>query len=227
MFTGMKKHSTVFIQRFNFAWGIAGLMIVSILLWSCGTSRSIVSYEEPAGISERPEEKEDPYFTELEPMSGEVFRVLITEDSYLVRQMSEFEHIRRVEDMAGDEEQLEHFREFSKNYNFKDWELTGVLNIKINPETKDVEHIDYVPGQSPKTWQASKYFQEDISRLRLEYLKNGEEGIQVVEEGNEEFIPSPLEFKVRYRWVIKREDGLSDEEAKARAIQFLRNQVRT
>ncbi len=207
------------------------ILIVTILLSSCQTagrkdssesstggadSAETIESDSTVGVSEQPDEQEDPYFTELPTVKGEVLRILITGDSYLVKQVSENEKINRRNDPAGDREQLGFFREFAGKYNFKDWQFDGMIKVRVNPETRFIEHIEYVPGQSPRTWQVSQYFQEDVSRFRFDYPG--------VEEDSLNF--SPQEFIVRYRWTIKKEEGLSPEEAKSRAIEFLKNNVR-
>ncbi|HNJ05994.1 MAG TPA: hypothetical protein PLB73_17165, partial [Leptospiraceae bacterium] len=113
----------------------------------------------------------------------------------------------KKQDDSGDKEQLNTFQELAARYDFKDWDFQGLLSLRLHPHRGEIEHIEYVLGQNPKTWQASKLFQEDVSRFQFQFPKG-----QV----------TLRDFRVRYRWKIQRRPGLTDEEARKRALEFLK-----
>lgn len=143
------------------------------------------------------------------PQSGEVFRVLITRNNYSVRQLASKDAIQRPADSRGDREQLNAYREIHEQIDFKDWEIEGTLDVRLNPHTGQIEQLQYAAGRNPRTWQAAKLFQEDLTRFRFKYPTG---------------VVSPTRFQVNFRWVIKRRPGLSDQDARKRAIEWLRDQ---
>lgn len=171
-----------------------------------GTETAPTTSTTETQVSQDPEK--DPYFTEKSD-PGEVLRILITPDFYIVKQVAYDDAIHRRPDDQGDKEQGERFSKTSKEYDFKDWTITGLLRLKLNPNTGMIEHVENVIN--PKTWQASVDFQSDVQRFRFDFP-----------EGK-----SPMrEILVRYEWRIPRQPGITPEESRARAIEFLRSQVR-
>lgn len=158
---------------------------------------------------EYPDEKDDAYF-KAEPAGPEVFRVLITRDNYSVRQISSKDVIKRKPDPNGDKEQLNNYAQFNDKYDFKDWTLKGVLSVRINPHNGEIEHAEYVAGKNPRSWQATRFFQEDLSRFNFSFPKNA---------------VLTREFWVSFEWRIKKRPGMSDAEAKQRAVDFLKQQL--
>ena len=157
-----------------------------------------------------PAPEDDAFFHET-LMPTELFRVLITEGNYEVRQLGYGDRIERVADPVGVREQMEFFMEKDNEIDFKDWLLEGTLQIRLSPLGGQIEHISYLEGRTPITWQASTYFQDDISRFRYEFPAG---------------VVSPTRFLVRYRWVIKARPGLTADEQRERAIEYLRAQTR-
>lgn len=149
---------------------------------------------------------DDTFLTEKDKY-GEMFRVLILDKSYTVKQMSGDTEILKKKDEAGDAEQFTRFQDLAERYDFKDWEFTGMLTVRIHPHRGEIERIEYVPGQNPKTWQASKLFQEDVSRFAFTFPRG---------------MITTREFRVRYKWRIKRRAGLTEEDARKRAVEFLK-----
>ncbi len=210
----MRLHHSISLSMFLLS---LPLIAVFSLFFSCASTSTAGS--ESSGTTVRSITREDllndPYFTKIPVMPGELFRVLITDDGYVVKQMDREEDVLRAEDENGDEEQEKKFREYARTFNFKDWSLEGMIVVKINPETREIAQIEYLPGQTPRTWQASKYFQEDVTRFHLTFPEVDDDR------------PAPIaQYMVRYRWLIKREAGLTDEEAKERARAYLKSQVR-
>ncbi len=158
---------------------------------------------------EYPDEKDDAYF-KAEPAGPEVFRVLITRENYSVRQVGSKDVIKRKPDPNGDKEQLGNYSTFNDKYDFKDWTLRGVLSVRINPHNGEIEHAEYVAGKNPRSWQATRFFQEDLSRFNFSFPKNA---------------VLTREFWVTFEWRIKKRPGMSDAEAKQRAVDFLKQQL--
>lgn len=157
-----------------------------------------------------PVPEDDAYF-QGEAARGVAFKVLITSERYMLRQMRYRERIRREADPVGDADQLQFFQTEADKINFKDWTLTGMIDLRLSPISGQIEHIQYVPGKTPRTWQAAKFFQDDVSRMRFVFPDGA---------------ISPRDFLVQYEWRIQREPGLSDEEARERAMEYLKSQVR-
>ncbi|MCR9144270.1 MAG: hypothetical protein NXI24_18635 [bacterium] len=157
-----------------------------------------------------PETGDDPFFFSETPRQVS-FRVLITRGNYQVRQVNFKSGIARREDPVGDREQMEFFTEQLREIDFVDMELTGRIQIRLSPLSGQIEHIAYVNGETPRTWQASKYFQDDVSRFRF-YAPSGG-------------LPT-RRFEVQYLWRIDKRTGISDEENRKRAVEWLKKQTR-
>lgn len=165
---------------------------------------------DPATEPATPVESDDP-FLRAGAEGGVTFRILITRDGYHVRQVARTELFRRQPDIEGDREQQQFFRDEHDKADFMDLSQDGLLQIRLNPLSGAIEHIAYLAGRTPRTWQASKFFQDDISRFRFDFLAGG---------------VNPREFKVYYRWVVRKREGLSEEEQRRRAIEYLSSQAR-
>lgn len=157
-----------------------------------------------------PVESDDIYFRRP-AVPGELYRVLITGTNYSVRQYGLTSSITRPSDSRGDQEQLKSYQEVHEQIDFKDWDIQGVLDVKLNPHTGQIEQLQYVPNETPNTWQAAKLFQEDLTRYRFKFPQG---------------TITPVKFQVHFRWIINRQPGLNDKEARERAIEFLRTQTR-
>ena len=189
--------------------GIFLVILFSAFLFSCSSTQEPA--EEGTQVAET-DVLEDPYFHDQPPLqSGELFRVLIDDSGYYFVQLKGEKKIQRREDPHGDEEEHTMLNQFGSKYNFQDWEFDGLLKIRLNATSGDIEHVEYVTGEIPKTWQVSRLFQEDITRHRFDFPGN---------------LVNPRSFLIRYKWRIKREEGLSDEDAKKRAMEFLRSELR-
>jgi hypothetical protein len=159
---------------------------------------------------EHPTAGDDPFFFEPS-FPGAAFKILITRDTYQIRQIAHDRLFKRKRDVEGDRGQVEFFQEEHDRVDFMTMNLEGVIQIRLNPLSGSIEHISYIPGRTPRTWQASKYFQDDVSRFRFDFLQNA---------------ISPREFKVQYQWRITQRPGLSEEEQRRRAIEYLNTQTR-
>ncbi|MBX7058193.1 MAG: hypothetical protein K1X75_09005 [Leptospirales bacterium] len=199
------------ILRYALAMAIAAAaaLLISCAAGDAGGEGSAALAYDPANEPDAPTEQDDP-FLRAAP-DGTTFRILIDRDGYHVRQLARRELFRRKKDIEGDREQFDFFRSEHDKADFMDLRLEGVLQIRLNPLSGAIEHIAYLAGRTPRTWQASKFFQDDISRFRFDFLAGG---------------VNPREFKAHYLWVIHKREGLSDEEQRRRAIEYLNSQVR-
>lgn len=190
---------------------IAYLFILPLTLISCSSTDETEEETQEPEITAEWYLENDPYFQE-KPKPQEVFRILITKDHYILKQVSREKVITRKDDPNGDKDQLDLFQKFSETYDFKDWVLKGMLVVKLSKEEGNpLEHVEFVRGETPKSWQASKYFQDDVSRLQYEFPNQW----KILRE-----------FHVQYEWRIEKKEGMTDEEARQRAIDFLKTQVR-
>ncbi len=162
------------------------------------------------GQTEVVQPADDPFFT-APSTDGELFRVLITTNNYQIKQMTSETLIQRKPDPAGDRDQLEQFTKLHDRYAFRDWSLAGMLKIRLNPNTGEIEHIEFAIGHNPKSWQAGRMFQDDVSRFSFLYPQK---------------VVQTHDFLIKYEWRIKRPEGMTDEQAKTRATEFLRSEVR-
>ena len=158
-----------------------------------------------------PTENDDPFFLDQDKIPNEAFRVLITKNNYSVRQIQFETNIERVNDINGDKEQLNYYRQIYDQINFKDWEFEGIITVYLNPQTSNIEKIQYYSRYIPKMKQAVELFIQDISRYKFKYLTD---------------VPYPKEFNVRVLWRIKKDPNLTEDQAKERAIQYLKKYVR-
>ena len=138
----------------------------------------------------------------------EAFRVFISRGDYIVKQVQHEEQIRRTEDKNGDREKKQFFQKEHDKINFRDLALEGTLLVELNASGQPV-NIQYVRGKTPRTWQASKHFIQDIARFRFTF-PNREKRL--------------YSFRVRYFWSIAAPVSLSSSTRKKRAIKYLRSQ---
>ena len=87
-----------------------------------------------------------------------------------------------------------------------------MLRVRLNPQLGTMENIDYPrAGDTPRVYQAAVFFKDDTARMKFAFPMRHVE---------------PREFYVRFEWRIKKQEGLSDEEARQRVIEFLKEQRR-
>lgn len=150
----------------------------------------------------------DPFFQQ-KPAEDEVFRILITEDHYVIRQIAADNYIYAKEAPLEQRENHKLFQEYDSKWDFMDFTHQGLLRVKLNPQTGMIENVDYEGGESPRAWQASIMFRDDLMRYQFGF-----------KAGNVQ----PREFMVRYEWRIKKDPNLTPEEAKRKAMEFLKDQ---
>ncbi len=157
-----------------------------------------------------PVETDDPYFFK-DALEEEAFRVLITKDQYQIRQISFVNDIEKIKDIEGDRVQLKYYNEYYEQMNFKDWEFEGIVKVRLNPQTANIEKIHYYGNYIPRVKQALELFLQDVSRYKFRYL---------TEKMN------PDSFLIRILWRIEKDPNLTEEEAKQRAIEFLKKRIK-
>mgnify|MGYP001382158722 CR=1 FL=1 len=155
-----------------------------------------------------PTAADDDYFKQ-ETAEDEVFRILITENEYILRQVAAEDHIYAQPSPLARKENHKLFREYDDKWDFMDFTHQGLLRVKLNPQTGMIENVDYEGGKAPRAWQASIMFRDDLMRYKFGF-KSG--------------IVQPREFKVRYEWRINKDPNLTPEEAKEKAREFLLDQ---
>ena len=202
------------------ARAVVGLAVLVLITGACksggtepvetGTTETTPTTEFREDQPQYPEPGDDPYFL-AEVKNGVEFRVLITRGNYQVRQVSNRAGIARREDPLGDREQMQFFTEQLEEIDFVNMELKGRIEVRLSPLSGQIEHIAYVNGETPKTWQASKYFQDDVSRFRFYGPSGG---------------APARRFEVQYLWRIDKRAGLSDEENRRRAVEWLKKETR-
>lgn len=159
-----------------------------------------------------PVESDDPFFHQ--PIEeDEVFRVLISKElGYQVRQVGAEKTIRRKVDQAADKEYLQMYLDYEEKINFKDMKHNAMLRVRLNPQLGKLENIDYPRGSDlPKAYQAAIFFKDDVARMKFTFPQG------VVE---------PRSFYIRFEWRIKKEEGLTEEEAREKVIEFLKSEKR-
>ena len=142
----------------------------------------------------------------------EAFRVFISKDDYLVEQVQFESQIERIPDKNGDKEKQKFFNKESTKINFRNFNLLGTVRVELNARGNPIK-IDYKLGATPRTWQASKYFINDISRFRFSFPKTAK-----ANGGNK------YKFEVSYYWCISGNSSLTRDERRRKAIQYLRSQ---
>lgn len=221
----------------GFLW--IGVLLFPVLVWGCRTAHSVensgrtaevnnsqvpgdrpgkesgeTNVEKATGfVEEQPEfpvEADDSFFRN-EAESGEVFRVLIADGNYQVRQVSNQKFIRRKGDPNGDREQLISYQRFSSHYNFMDFVFRGTMEVRLNPHSGGIELIKYIPGKTPRAAQVTMLFKNDLARFSFSF------------PGNSVVVRS---FTVSYEWRIKKRPGLTPEEARRELIEFLKTEKR-
>lgn len=157
---------------------------------------------------EYPEPGDDDFFTAANKVDA-TFRVLITEGNYQVRQLQNKETLKRKRDVNGDRDQVKVFRRFSDRYNFHNLDFNAVLLIRLNPHSGEIELAKFLPGHTPRAWQVTTFIKDDVSRMAFAFPK---QRVDV------------REFRVQYQWRIRRPAGMTDEQARQRAIEFLKQE---
>ncbi len=100
--------------------------------------------------------------------SEEVFRVVLSSESYQVRQIRKSEFIKRKPDPGGDSIIMEELLKYNK----KDFIDDGIISVKLNPKTGKMETIN--TDRSTRIQQLLKIISNDATRWTLEHKSTEE-----------------------------------------------------
>ncbi len=98
----------------------------------------------------------------------EVFRVVISSESYQVRQIRKSEFIKRKPDPGGDSIIMEELLKYNK----KDFIDDGIISVKLNPKTGKMETVN--TDRSTRIQQLLKIISNDATRWTLEHKSTEE-----------------------------------------------------
>lgn len=98
----------------------------------------------------------------------EVFRVVISSESYQVRQIRKSEFIKRKPDPGGDSIIMEELLKYNK----KDFVDDGIISVKLNPKTGKMETVN--TDRSTRIQQLLKIISNDATRWTLEHKSTEE-----------------------------------------------------
>lgn len=126
------------------------------------------------------------YFLSPSHDSYEYFRVIISSDDYLVRQIRGSKYIQRKPDIGGDELAKEEIA----NYNIKDMKDEGTLMLTLNGNSGGIEVVNF-DRRVPRINDIAKIIQNDV--IRWEFL-----------HALREERPQITKFKVFYQIVLQK-----------------------
>jgi len=161
------------------------LLFVGLIILSCGSAKVEVKDKDiqevifyPAGQKEKilDENGNEVQITNRDPElfqrdsknSEEVFRVIISSESYKVRQIRKSEFIKRKPDPGGDSIIMEELLKYNK----KDFLDDGIISVKLNPKTGKMETIN--TDRSTRIQQLLKIISNDATRWTLEHKSTEE-----------------------------------------------------
>lgn len=160
------------------------LLLLGIILISCNSTKEEVKDTKelkifyPAGQKEKVLDENgnevqvtnrDPELFQRESKnSKELFRVVISSESYQVRQIRQTEFIKRKPDPGGDSIIMEELQKYNK----KDFVDDGIISVKLNPKTGKMETIN--TDRSTRIQQLLKIISNDATRWTLEHKSTEE-----------------------------------------------------
>lgn len=102
--------------------------------------------------------EDHPLFQKDSKSSEELFRVVISSESYLVRQIRQSENIKRNPDIGGDKFMMEELQKYNK----KDFTDDGIIKVHLNSKTGKIETAN--TDRSTRIQQLLKIIQNDSTR---------------------------------------------------------------
>ena len=161
------------------------LLFLGLIILSCGSAKVEVKDKDmqevifyPAGQKEKilDENGNEVQITNRDPElfqrdsknSEEVFRVIISSESYKVRRIRKSEFIKRKPDPGGDSIIMEELLKYNK----KDFVDDGIISVKLNPKTGKMETIN--TDRSTRIQQLLKIISNDATRWTLEHKSTEE-----------------------------------------------------
>jgi len=156
--------------------------IIIVLFQTCASDNrnanvvKRIKLKNPAGDSEKilnekgefveNHSEEPPFFSKESSEPQEYFRVIITSESYQLRQIRGTEYIVRKPDPGGD--QL--ISDELKRFDMIDFSDDGVVQVKLNAETGKLENFNF-HTRVPRINDIAKIIQNDATRWNLEHKK--------------------------------------------------------
>lgn len=120
--------------------------------------------------------------------NGELFRVVMMSNAYIVSQKNYTDKISRAEDTGGDE----FFMERLRRYDIVDREVEGMIRVQLYPNTGRLMKIRFL--QSTYITEIDKMITDDIQRWTFNF--NGP--------------VTPRSFSIRYRVVLRKRSAADD-----------------
>lgn len=144
--------------------------------------------------------KDPELFQKESKNSSDLFRVVISSESYQVRQIRSTEFIKRKPDPGGDSLIMEELQKYNK----RDFVDDGIISVKLNAKTGKMETIN--TDRSTRIQQLLKIISNDATRWTLEH-KSSEEptitkylityNVVLLNKANREQIKEELKKEVR------------------------------
>ncbi len=199
------------VRQFFITAALVPVLLTGGGLLVCGgkpevVKESVFSSEQPLF----PERGDDPFFFQ-KVQDDEVFRVLVTKTNYQVRQVAAKDLIRRPLDPEKDLEKLKEFQGFQERYNFADQTLSAMLSVRLNPHSGKIQNLEFVPTHNPQSWQVGRLMQHDLKRYQFRF-PTGQVKLH--------------SFRIQFMFRISRDPGLSEAEARRKAVEFLQSERR-
>ncbi|MEM7183529.1 MAG: hypothetical protein AAF518_21655 [Spirochaetota bacterium] len=115
----------------------------------------------------------------------EAFRVIISSDSYKLRQIRFTDHFKRTPDKGGDDLMKEEIKQYDLT-NYKD---DGTVDIKLSPYTGKLENVKFYT-RVPRINQIANIIQNDATRWILEHARKDD--------------PSILHYRINYQVILQK-----------------------
>lgn len=176
------------------------LLPLLLIVFSFGACRTATTTTTPDNGEQKDSlSREDKKFLEIEPESSEVFRVLLTSDTYMVSQMKNEETIKRADDPGGDRYICDELKKNDKIDEVRE----GVIMLWLYPDSGGIMKVR--PQKPTFLIEIDKLLTEDVQRWSFEFPKKYIE---------------PTKLEIRYRVVLRKKQ--TDEEI----IRDMRDKMR-
>ena len=119
-------------------------------------------------------EKDDIFFRSDSKNKSEYYRVILSSDSYQIRQIRGSEELIREPDSEGDKLISESIQKYDKI----DFEIYGTLKLNFNIKLKNVKSIQFT-SKVPRINEIAKIMQDDLVRWFFEF-KNEEINLRYI-----------------------------------------------
>ena len=170
------------------------MMAVTIAALSCSTSQKGI-------YSTRGLTSEDKKFLNTEPREEELFRIVLTSEKYLVKQMQSNDTIQRVIDTEGDRYICGEIRKIDMIEETRE----GIVSLILYPDSGKVMRVR--PKKSTYIMEIDKIITEDMQRWTFSFPND---------------IVEPTKFDVHYR--VKLRKRQTDEDIMREVRENMREQ---